>query len=78
MGCFRMDIANFLKNQGNRPIVGFFDDDRREIPDAEVRKFLADELAAGHEYLPLCRHNNFDHRAGWCRGVGAQEENTRQ
>lgn len=66
--CPRLDIRNFLRNQGARPIVGFKNDDGTEATDAQARAFLYGELEKGHHYMPMCQHNNFDHATGWCRG----------
>jgi hypothetical protein len=68
MSCMRMDIANFLRSHGTRTIVGFEDDEGKEMTDGVVRTMLQSELEQGHKFLSLCGHDNFDHETGWCRG----------
>lgn len=71
--CMRLDIRNFLRNQGNRPILGFWHDDGSAATDAEVRAELQGALTAGHKFHPMCDHDNFDHEKGWCRGPKERE-----
>lgn len=72
--CLRLDMRNFLRNQGPQPILGFKNDNGTPATDAQARAFLYGELAKGRVYMPMCKHNNFDHTTGWCRGPKEEEK----
>lgn len=66
-----LNVRGFLRNQRfPRGYRGVFrhDDGRIMTPD-EARNHLFDELARGHELIPIGDCDNFDHSTnGGCRG----------
>lgn len=65
-GC--LDVRGALTNWTNRQLAGMFrHPDGRRMTGPEVKAQLLDELAQGHEVLPLGECEGFDHKTG-CPG----------
>lgn len=73
----RWDVRGLLR----RPLSylgkqGFRHDDGRKATGAEVRDWLLDELAKGHNYIPLGQCDNFDYKEKGCLGHEHPDEST--
>ncbi|WP_454752108.1 hypothetical protein [Cupriavidus necator] len=63
-----LDVKGFLKNATKRQYRGMFrhNDGRTMTPD-EAKDYLLDALAAGNEFIPFGKCDNFDPKSG-CLG----------
>lgn len=67
----RIDVRGAIANLRGWPTEpSGYRDHGREITRAEARDGLLDELAKGHDYLPLGECDNFDFKSG-CLGHSA-------
>lgn len=75
-----LNVRGFLRNHpfpdGYRGV--FKHDDGRPMSPNEARDHLLDELARGHELIPIGTCDNFDYSAGGgCRGHEEQDAEAR-
>lgn len=73
-----LSIRGFLNKTGRdftRACKAFTDDAGKRMTPAQVRNAMYDELAKGHEVLPLGECDNFDFIKG-CQGHVTKEEAT--
>ncbi|WP_316150095.1 hypothetical protein [Cupriavidus sp. BIC8F] len=69
-----LDVKGFLANAPKRQYRGMFrDDDGRQMTPDEAKHHLLDALAAGNEFLPIGKCDNFDPKSG-CLGHPVTEE----
>jgi hypothetical protein len=73
--CMRLDIVGFILDARLSDYRNLCLNAQGPMMDPiDVKRHMLEELLKGHRYFPLCTHNNFDHRAGLCRGPQPEED----